>query len=549
MRCSPLHVALLVALTGVLVSAPARAGQSSFEADLFHPTDTGSGYFSVDGAFPVRHLGFTAGLFGTWAHDPLVLRDTSGNVPAGGEVIGNQLAFDLVGSFGLIDRLELGVDLPFVPYQATDNSLIGLPGGIASGGVGDLRVDLKMLVYVAQLDPANRIGLTLIAGLRLPTGDTSGFLGQDGITGAPRAVAEWQGRRASVAASFGAVLRSTRTLDDLAVTHQLAYGIAGRVTLYQGLSALGEVSGLVGVGLPDGAGGLTASEAPLELALGARYHWRSGIEASLGGGAGLTRGYGAPDGRILFGVRYQSPPHAPAPLPAASAPTPPRPATPKKPVAVMVKPVAPPPAPKVHDTDGDGIPDAEDRCPAAFGVAANGGCPDVDSDGDGLVDRLDKCPLAPETYNGNQDDDGCPDAGRELARITDTKVEIEEPIVFGPNNQLGPRARKIIGVVARLLVVHPEITTVRVEGHTDDRGSALDNLDRSRDQAAAVRRLLVQDGVDGDRLSAVGYGPDRPIADNRTAAGRAKNRRIEFTILERKPVAPSPPAAPSPSVR
>jgi outer membrane protein OmpA-like peptidoglycan-associated protein len=75
---------------------------------------------------------------------------------------------------------------------------------------------------------------------------------------------------------------------------------------------------------------------------------------------------------------------------------------------------------------------------------------------------------------------------------------------------------------------------VRVEGHTDNRGSAIDNLDMSRDRAAAVRRHLIDiGGVDGKRLVAQGFGPDRPIADNKSEAGRAKNRRIDLVIIEK----------------
>src|SRR4051794_21103104 len=108
---------VLVLLVTVLWAAPALAGPASFEADQFHPSDTTGGYLSVDGARVAPHLGFTVGVWSTWAHRVLVLRDASGNVPMGGEVIQQQLAMDLVGSFALFERLELGLDLPYVPRQ------------------------------------------------------------------------------------------------------------------------------------------------------------------------------------------------------------------------------------------------------------------------------------------------------------------------------------------------------------------------------------------------------------------------------------------------
>jgi outer membrane protein OmpA-like peptidoglycan-associated protein len=92
----------------------------------------------------------------------------------------------------------------------------------------------------------------------------------------------------------------------------------------------------------------------------------------------------------------------------------------------------------------------------------------------------------------------------------------------------------VLAVVAKLMELHPEILRVRVEGHTDNKGSAIDNLDLSRERAAAVRRHLIDiGGIDGKRLVAQGFGPDRPVGDNKTEAGRAKNRRIELVIIEK----------------
>ena len=80
---------------------------------------------------------------------------------------------------------------------------------------------------------------------------------------------------------------------------------------------------------------------------------------------------------------------------------------------------------------------------------------------------------------------------------------------------------------------HPEIARVAVDGHTDSVGTARANLALSRRRAIAVMRWLVAHGVDERRLEARGFGPRRPIADNKTAEGRAKNRRVEFQILKR----------------
>jgi outer membrane protein OmpA-like peptidoglycan-associated protein len=85
--------------------------------------------------------------------------------------------------------------------------------------------------------------------------------------------------------------------------------------------------------------------------------------------------------------------------------------------------------------------------------------------------------------------------------------------------------------VARLLLAHPELKQIRVEGHTDNVGAAAYNKDLSARRAASVVRYLTGKGVAAERLAAAGYGFERPIATNETALGRAKNRRVEFTIL------------------
>ena len=559
---------LVTWLAVALACTPALAGPASFEADQFHPSDTGNGYLSVDGAFTVPHVGYSAGLFATYAHRVLVLRDASGQVVS--EVIGGQFALDLTGSFGLYERLELGVDLPFVPSQSTDNSVAMVPGGLNAAGVGDLRIDLKVRAYTLTLPAHNRIAFTVIAGLRLPTGDSTSFLGQDGLSGYPRLVVEWRNPRAGAAINFGAVLRSTRTYTDLAVTHQIAYGAAGFVAIARGFEAIAELTGLVGVGLP-GTSSLTASEAPAELSAGARWRSRFGLEASVAAGAGLSRGYGTPDARVIFGLRYQAPARV-----STLATLPPLPVFPDRDhdgvpderdhcpelagprenagcpdedqdgdgVVDRIDGCPMPPGPSENhgcppiDRDGDGVPDPVDRCPDQPGSPDNDGCPDIDSDGDGLVDRLDKCPFDAEVYNGNADEDGCPDAGPVLAELHADRIHVRERIGFDAG-MLDKRSLKTLGVVARLLTLHPEILKVRIEGHTDNRGSAIDNLDVSLKRASLVRRTLVEQlGIDPKRLAAQGFGPDRPLFDSKDPVARLKNNRIEFIILEKRPVEP-----------
>ena len=95
-----------------------------------------------------------------------------------------------------------------------------------------------------------------------------------------------------------------------------------------------------------------------------------------------------------------------------------------------------------------------------------------------------------------------------------------------------PVSYPIVDDVADLLRRNPQIRRVRVEGHTDWIGSDAYNQKLSENRARAVRDYLIQKGVEPSRLEAVGYGESRPVADNNTVQGRARNRRTEFTVLQ-----------------
>ena len=165
--------AAVAALVLLPLVARAQSRSTSFDAENFHPSTTSQGYFGVDGAFVAPHLGFSAGLWLTYAHDPLVLRRGGATT---GELIVRQLGLDLVGSFALLNRLELGVELPFIPYQLNDSRTVAVPG-LASAGVGDLALDVKGLLWSPRVG-MHQFGLAGVIGASFPTGDSSSFMGQ-----------------------------------------------------------------------------------------------------------------------------------------------------------------------------------------------------------------------------------------------------------------------------------------------------------------------------------------------------------------------------------
>jgi outer membrane protein OmpA-like peptidoglycan-associated protein len=183
------------------------------------------------------------------------------------------------------------------------------------------------------------------------------------------------------------------------------------------------------------------------------------------------------------------------------------------------------------DKDGDGVIDPEDKCVDVPGLKAFDGCPDTD--GDGFIDSLDKCPLEPETINGIEDTDGCPDKGKSKVVLTRSKIEILEKVFFDVDKStIQKRSFQLLDQVVSVLSANPQIEHMRVEGHTDSDGDDNYNFKLSDARAAAVRLYLLTKGIEPARITSAGYGETRPITENKTAAGKEKNRRVEFVILD-----------------
>ena len=116
------------------------------------------------------------------------------------------------------------------------------------------------------------------------------------------------------------------------------------------------------------------------------------------------------------------------------------------------------------------------------------------------------------------------------------EINIKGTIHFGTNNaEIKPDGEQLLDEVADVLAKHPEIKRIRVEGHTDNRGNAENNLQLSKARAASVVAYLVKSGVDASRLESEGYGATQPLVPNITPVQRAKNRRVAFKILEQGP--------------
>ncbi|MGM0449629.1 MAG: OmpA family protein [Pseudomonadota bacterium] len=183
------------------------------------------------------------------------------------------------------------------------------------------------------------------------------------------------------------------------------------------------------------------------------------------------------------------------------------------------------------DSDGDGVMDSADECPdTAEGTSVNAsGCEARrDSDNDGVRDRNDDCPETPA--NAQVDNSGCHATLKESVRET-LNVRFETGSATVTEDSF-PEIRN----VAEAMREYPE-STLMLEGHTDSVGNAEANKALSRRRAEAVKQILVEElGIDADRIQAEGYGESRPVADNDTAEGRSRNRRVESVLEASKDV-------------
>jgi outer membrane protein OmpA-like peptidoglycan-associated protein len=119
--------------------------------------------------------------------------------------------------------------------------------------------------------------------------------------------------------------------------------------------------------------------------------------------------------------------------------------------------------------------------------------------------------------------------------VKDDTIDLKEKVEFATGKaELVGNSTSLLDEVVKVMTDHPEITKIRIEGHTDNTSTKSFNQRLSDERAAAVRAYLISKGIKADRMVSKGFGQDKPIADNTTDEGRAANRRVEIHILERK---------------
>ena len=432
---------------------------------------------------------------------------------------GDRKLYDLVpwrldahvtGSMVVLPGLEVAVDMPFTLHQTNTFAQVEEDTGFTdtapnAAGLGDLRLLTKWAPFQEKDFP---VGVALVGELRLPTGNANSFMGDHGVVFAPRLVVErelFTNFRLAVEAGYRLRPRTGRYIN-LMVGDQMHFGAGAGYALppWGSLTRWGVHAELLtatparAAFTSDGAEVLKTSALAL---VGVRAEISNRWQVLFGVGKGLSARSGL--GREAFRVF----------------------------VTVSYKDIV-----DENDRDRDGIINERDACPDDPGLEKYDGCPD--RDGDEIPDREDDRPDEPGPASNN----GCP-LEEPLAQLEAGMISLRASITFAYDRAIIRNvSHPVVDRVASILLAHPELKRIRVEGHTDSEGASDYNRRLSQMRAESVMNALIERGVAKERLEAKGFGEDAPISTNETARGRAANRRVMFIIVEtdKGPAEPPP---------
>lgn len=497
-----------------------------------------------------------------YSHNPLRNETVTDNPEVERQIdnpVQGQFITYLGGGAQLLKRLTLDAALPIDLLTIYGNDPQNK--GVGAGGIGDYPVavgDLRLDVRVKTWETDGEwLKFGLGGALFAPTGNARAFAGDGSTSGELYVASEIDLGKFFLSGNLGAHFRPEGSIGgsngSLFLGSDLRWAFGAYLPMREGKVRLGgELWGTTGMGsVEDKNKTFAADNTDLEWLAQGRFLLdpRSRVYLQVGAGTRLSAGYGAPDFRILGSIGTY------ANLVDFKAKSPAR--------KVQIVPDA---DDYDRDTDGDGYPDSVDGCPTekedGKPPQATDGCPgNSDRDGDGIPDVDDQCPDKAEDKDKVQDEDGCPEDDADKDGIPDVQdkcptepgkrsaiaekfgcpsliemgeggtVQLLKPIEFETGRAtIKAVSFPILDEVMDLLKSRPSMR-IGIYGHTDSKGLPANNLKLSKDRAAAVRNYIQGKGIAASRLESEGFGQTKPVADNKTDEGRAKNRRVEFKIL------------------
>lgn len=462
------YTTFLASAATLLTAAVAGADSSSFAVDHLQLSTGGGDFVATESAGHLRPWDWRVGVAYGYADRPLVLQ--TGSVRD--VLISARSTMELNGAVELGRYFGIGVSLPAIVDQR--GSAI-----VDHAVLGDLRL-------APRFDLARgRLGLSVIAEVRLPTGAVSQFFGEGMAIFEPRLAAEVSLGMVRLGANLGVRVRQERQYVDLSVGNELFASLAASVAPRPYLALFGELHADTAMSARFGE----AQRSPVEALLGASGGAR-GLKLTAAVGVGVVDGFGTPRVRALLTLEYRRP------SPAATA----RP-------ALLARRFTP----KEDDdlTDLEAAEDDEDAAEEDPPLAAAAPLP---SDS----------PTEPAVH------------------IANGRVELAQPIFFKLNRKrIRTRFRDELLQLVRVLNRRSDIARVWIEGHADATGPERWNLELSRSRAEVVARFLEREGVDASRLAPVGFGEARPLVPAVAGEPNERNRRVHFFTDTGAPVAPA----------
>ncbi len=454
-RRSPAGAAAVI-LIALLAAPTARAG--GFANERLQPSAGAHDVLGVESALVPPHLAVSGAAYLSYADEPLRLTAADSRA----SLVAGQTTLTVGASLGLLDRFELALALPMSVQQAGRITTFGPGLDAPSGaGIGDL-----LLVPKAQLYSASGFSTALALPVTLPTGSSDAYLGHGSVTASPRFILEYEvAPGVRLAGNAGLALRSASKRLDLEVGNAVTYAVAAEVPFRLAHQRMSAVASLGGEAQLNSAGG----DPGLEALAGVTWHGPLGLAVTLGGGPGLTHGYGTPRYRVLTAVAF-------TPGSAVGA----------RRGEVLAASVSPGPAPRSTAPEADVTP------PAAVAP----------------VVEVTIAPAAAQTP-------------LELPRRLGTI-----PFAFA-SEKLAEDAAPELDRIAAAMMAEPNLR-LRIEGHADRRGPASYNQVLSERRARAVRDALARRGVAVPRMQVVGFGATRPVDPAWNLRAYARNRRAEI---------------------